>query len=75
MKDKKKFIRLFKPSFGNEEVEAIKKIFNLKKRPKTNPLIVHYKNLVDLNITENINDDNYTIYLEHYILVIIITIN
>ena len=27
MKDKKKFIRLFKPSFGNEEVEAIKKIF------------------------------------------------
>ena len=26
MKDKKKFIRLFKPSFGNEEVEAIKKI-------------------------------------------------
>ena len=27
MKIKKNFIRLFKPSFGNEEVEAIKKIF------------------------------------------------
>ena len=27
---------------------AVKKIFNLKKRPKFNPLIIHYKNLRDL---------------------------
>ena len=28
MKSKKNFIRLFKPSFGNEEITALKKIFN-----------------------------------------------
>jgi dTDP-4-amino-4,6-dideoxygalactose transaminase len=27
MTNKKKFIRLFKPSFGNEEITALKKIF------------------------------------------------
>ena len=27
MKSKKNFIRLFKPSFGNEEITALKKIF------------------------------------------------
>ena len=33
---------------------AVKKIFNLKKRPKSNPLIVHYQNIEaikkDLNL-------------------------
>ena len=28
--------------------KSVKKIFNLKKRPRINPLIVHYKNLYDL---------------------------
>ena len=30
--------------------KAIKEIYNLKKRPKNNPLICHFKNLRDVNI-------------------------
>ena len=29
---------------------SVKKIFNLKKRPKNNPLIVHYLNIDKLNL-------------------------
>ena len=36
---------------------AVKKIFKLKKRPKTNPLIVHYPNINKLKKDCLINDD------------------
>jgi L-threonylcarbamoyladenylate synthase len=36
---------------------AVKKIFTLKKRPKTNPLIVHYSNINKLKKDCLINDD------------------
>ncbi len=36
---------------------AVKKIFKLKKRPKHNPLIVHYSNLGDLKKDCHINDN------------------
>jgi len=39
--------------------KSVLKIFNLKKRPATNPLIVHFKNLKDLK-NEVILNDNFT---------------
>ena len=36
---------------------AVKKIFKLKKRPKNNPLIVHYSNIDDLKKDCLINDN------------------
>ena len=41
---------------------AIKKIFDLKKRPAFNPLIIHYKNLKDLQKDAIINDDFIKLY-------------
>ena len=41
---------------------AIKKIFSLKKRPKSNPLIVHYLNLSDLKKDCFINDSFLKLY-------------
>ncbi len=41
---------------------ACKKIFNLKKRPKSNPLIVHYFNYRDLKKDCNFNDNFLKIY-------------
>ena len=37
--------------------KAVKKIFKLKKRPKHNPLIVHYSNLKDLKKDCHINNN------------------
>jgi len=41
---------------------AVKKIFLLKKRPKTNPLIVHYSNISDLKRDCLINDNFIKLY-------------
>ena len=41
---------------------AVKKIFKLKKRPKTNPLIVHYPNINKLKKDCLINDDFMKLY-------------
>jgi len=41
---------------------AVKKIFKLKKRPKSNPLIVHYSNLSDLKKDCLINDKFLKLY-------------
>ena len=41
---------------------AVKKIFKLKKRPKTNPLIVHYTNINALRKDCLINDDFVKLY-------------
>tara|TARA_B110001450_G_scaffold162154_1_gene151150 strand:+ start:198 stop:1130 length:933 start_codon:yes stop_codon:yes gene_type:complete len=41
---------------------AVKKIFNLKKRPKSNPLIVHYQNLDSLKRDCLINDNFIKLY-------------
>ena len=41
---------------------AVKKIFKLKKRPKNNPLIVHYHNLYQLREDCHINDDFLKLY-------------
>ena len=41
---------------------AVKKIYNLKKRPKTNPLIVHYSNIKDLKEDCLINDNFIKLY-------------
>ena len=41
---------------------AVKKIFNLKKRPKNNPLIVHYHNIDSLKRDCLINDDFIKLY-------------
>ena len=41
---------------------ACKKIFNLKKRPKNNPLIVHYYDLEKLRDDCNLNNDFYKLY-------------
>ncbi len=41
---------------------AVKKIFKLKKRPKTNPLIVHYANINDLKKDCVINEDFTKLY-------------
>jgi L-threonylcarbamoyladenylate synthase len=41
---------------------AVKKIFNLKKRPKTNPLIVHYHNIDSLKKDCLINDNFTKLY-------------
>ena len=41
---------------------AVKKIFILKKRPKTNPLIVHYSNINDLKRDCLINDNFIKLY-------------
>jgi len=42
--------------------EAVKKIFNLKKRPKSNPLIVHYSSLSKLKKDCLINDNFLKLY-------------
>ena len=41
---------------------GVKKIFKLKKRPKTNPLIVHYSNISDLKKDCLISDDFIKLY-------------
>ena len=41
---------------------AVKKIFKLKKRPKSNPLIVHYSNLSELKKDCLINDKFLKLY-------------
>ena len=41
---------------------ACKKIFTLKKRPKNNPLIVHYHNYQNLNKDCNFNEDFLKLY-------------
>jgi L-threonylcarbamoyladenylate synthase len=41
---------------------AVKKIFNLKKRPKNNPLIVHYQNINSLKKDCLINDNFIRLY-------------
>ena len=41
---------------------AVNKIFRLKKRPKTNPLIVHYSNISDLRKDCLINDNFIKLY-------------
>ena len=41
---------------------ACRKIFRLKKRPKNNPLIVHYYNYQDLKIDCNFNNDFIKLY-------------
>ena len=41
---------------------AVKKIFKLKKRPKTNPLITHYANIEDLKKDCLINDNFIKLY-------------
>ena len=41
---------------------AVQKIYNLKKRPKKNPLIVHYLNYKDANKDVIFNRDFYTLY-------------
>ena len=42
--------------------KAVKKIFNLKKRPKSNPLIVHYSNLQSLKKDCLVNSDFIKLY-------------
>ena len=42
--------------------KAIKKIFDLKKRPKNNPLIVHYHNLSNLNNDCILNKNFFLLY-------------
>ena len=42
--------------------EACKKIFKLKKRPKNNPLIIHYYNLNRLKNDCDLNDDFLKLY-------------
>ena len=41
---------------------AVEKIFNLKKRPKNNPLIVHYYNINNLRKDCYINNDFLKLY-------------
>ena len=41
---------------------AVKKIFKLKKRPKKNPLIIHYKNIEDAKLDVILNEDFYKLY-------------
>ena len=41
---------------------AVKKIFNLKKRPKSNPLIVHYSNLSKLKDDCHVNNNFLNLY-------------
>ena len=48
---------------GNAYSEkAIKKIYNLKKRPKINPLIVHYFNIQRLKKDCHLNNDFIKLY-------------
>jgi L-threonylcarbamoyladenylate synthase len=42
--------------------KAVQRIFDLKKRPKTNPLIVHYKNISDLKKDCFISDTFFKLY-------------
>ena len=42
--------------------KAVKKIFELKKRPKINPLIIHYLNSKDLEKDVILNDDFFKLY-------------
>ena len=41
---------------------AVKKIFKLKKRPKKNPLIIHYKSIEDAKLDVILNEDFYKLY-------------
>ena len=41
---------------------AVKKIFKLKKRPKNNPLIVHYRNIYQLKEDCHVNDNFLKLY-------------
>ena len=43
---------------------AVQKIYKLKKRPKSNPLIVHYSNIEDLKKDCLINDNFIKLYKE-----------
>jgi L-threonylcarbamoyladenylate synthase len=42
--------------------KSVLKIFNIKRRPYFNPLIIHYKNLKDLSVDANINTDFIKLY-------------
>ena len=42
--------------------KSVKKIFNLKKRPKFNPLIIHFKNVKDLKKDVSINKNFSKLY-------------
>ena len=42
--------------------KVVKKIYKLKKRPKKNPLIIHYYNLNLLAQDAETNDDFYKLY-------------
>ena len=46
-------------------VKAVKKIFNLKKRPKFNPLIVHYDNIKDAKKDVFLNDNFFKLYKKY----------
>ena len=42
--------------------KSVQKIFNLKKRPAFNPLIIHFKNLEDLKNNVILNEDFTKLY-------------
>ena len=42
--------------------KSVLKIFNIKRRPYFNPLIIHYKSLKDLSVDANINTDFIKLY-------------
>ena len=42
--------------------KAVKKIYSMKKRPKKNPLIVHYLNHTDADKDVILNNDFYRLY-------------
>ena len=42
--------------------KAVKKIYNLKKRPKKNPLIIHYYNINKLDKDVELNDNFFKLY-------------
>ena len=45
---------------------AVRKIYKLKKRPKTNPLIVHYSNIKDLK-EDCLISDNFINYVANFL--------
>ena len=52
--------------------KAVKKIFSLKKRPKNNPLIVHYYNLSELKKDCVLNED---FFLKHKNSQVVVVLN
>ena len=46
--------------------KAVKKIFHLKKRPKNNPLIVHYSGLSKLKDVCHVNNNFLNLYIISY---------